>query len=232
LALAVLTVIPAQAEVQLAVTPAQAGVQSAVTPAQAGVQLAVTPAQAGVQSAVTPAQAGVQVSDLKSGAFDPPRIAPELNLVGSDGKPLQIEHYRGKVVALGFGYTHCPEICPTTLSRLAKARESLGAAARDLQVIYVTVDPDRDDAKRLHQFLSSFDTTFIGGTGTAAQLDKVYREYGVTAVKHPGSAPGVYGMEHSSFVYLIDRQGRLRAMVPYGEPPEDVAHDAAVLLKQ
>jgi protein SCO1/2 len=169
---------------------------------------------------------------LKSGAFEPPRMAPELNLSGSDGSALQLARFRGKVVVLGFGFTNCPEVCPTTLSRLAKVRRSLGASGRDLQVIYVTVDPERDDAKRMREFLSSFDATFIGGTGKTAQLAKVYRDYGVTAVKHPGSVPGVYGLEHSSFVYLIDREGRLRAMVPYGERPEDVAHDAALLLAQ
>lgn len=178
--------------------------------------------------------AGVSAADLRlrSGAFEPPRMAPELNLAGSDGKDLKLERYRGKVVALGFGYSSCPEVCPTTLSRLAKVRRSLGDAGRDLQVIYVTVDPERDDAKRLRQFLSSFDATFVGGTGTAAQLTRVYRDYGVTAVKHPGSTPDAYGVEHSAFVYLIDRAGRLRAMVPYGEGPDDVAHDVTLLLRQ
>ena len=169
---------------------------------------------------------------LKSGAFEPPRMAPELNLAGSDGKDLKLERYRGKVVALGFGYSSCPDVCPTTLSRLAKVRRSLGDAGRDLQVIYVTVDPERDDARRLRQFLASFDATFMGATGSPAQLKKVYQQYGVTAVRHAGGAPGVYGIEHSAFVYLIDRAGRLRAMVPYGEGPEDVAHDVALLLEQ
>jgi len=169
---------------------------------------------------------------LKSGAFEPPRMAPELNLTGSDGKELKLERYRGKVVALGFGYTSCPEVCPTTLLRLAKIRKSLGAAGRGLQVIYVTVDPERDDVKRMREFLANFDATFVGATGTKPQLAKVYRDYGVTAVKHAGSTPAVYGVEHSAFVYLIDREGRLRAMVPFGERLEDVAHDAALLLKQ
>ena len=169
---------------------------------------------------------------LKSGAFEPARMAPELNLASSEGKDLKLERYRGKVVALSFGYTNCPEVCPTTLSRLAQVRKSLGASGRDFQVVYVTVDPERDDAKRMREFLASFDATFVGGTGTPAQLAKVYREYGVTAVKHPASIGGTYGVEHSAFVYLIDREGRLRAMVPYGERPEDVAHDAALLLKQ
>ena len=171
--------------------------------------------------------AGAADVRLKSGAFEPPRMAPELSLAGSNGKELKLESYRGKVVVLGFGYTSCPEVCPTTLSRLAKVRKSLGDSGRDLQVVYVTVDPERDNAKRMREFLTSFDPSFVGGTGTAAQLSKVYRDYGVTAVKHPGG-----GVEHSSFVYLIDRQGKLRAMVPFGEKPEDVAHDAALLLKQ
>ena len=169
---------------------------------------------------------------LKSGAFEPPRMAPALSLDGSDGTTLTLDRYKGKVVALGFGYTHCPEICPTTLARLAKARKSLGPAGADFQVVYVTVDPERDDAKRLREFLSGFDATFIGGTGTAEQLARVYKDYGVVAVKHPGRTPDAYGMEHSSFVYLIDREGRIRAMVPYGERPEDVAHDVALLLSK
>ena len=169
---------------------------------------------------------------LKSGTFEPPRTAPAFSLMGSDGKALELERYRGKVVALSFGYTNCPEVCPTTLSRLARVHKRLGDAGRDFRVLYVTVDPERDDAKRMRQFLASFDDTFMGGTGTPAQLAKVYRDYGVTAVKHAGSTPGMYGIEHTTFVYLIDRQGRLRAMVPYGESPEDVAHDAALLLEQ
>jgi protein SCO1 len=123
------------------------------------------------------------------------------------------------VVVVGFGFTHCPEICPTTLSRLAKARKSLGEAGRDLQVVYVTVDPERDSPAQMGTYLANFDATFIGGTGKAAQLDKVYRDYGVIGTRN-----------HSTSVYLIDREGRLRAMVPYGKSAEDIAHDAGLLL--
>ena len=175
---------------------------------------------------------GAAESKLKSGAFDPPRAAPEISLEGSDGGKLQLERFKGKVVVLGFGFTHCPEVCPTTLTKLAKARKSVGAAGRDLQVVYVTVDPERDNPERMRAYLANFDPTFIGGTGTPAQLARVYKDYGVVAEKRTGSTPGVYGVDHSSFVYLIDREGRIRAMVPYGKSAEDIAHDAAILLRK
>lgn len=164
--------------------------------------------------------------------FEPARVAPSFSLTGSDGAPLTLERYRGKVVILGFGFSHCPEICPTTLAKLAKARQRMGAAARDVQVIYVTVDPERDTAEQMRGYLALFDPTFIGGTGTRAQLDAVFKDYGITATKYAGRAPGEYGFEHSTFVYLIDGDGRLRAMAPYGKSAEDIAHDAAILLRK
>ena len=117
---------------------------------------------------------------LRSGAFEPPRMAPDFALRGSDGSELKLSRYRGKVVALGFGYTHCPGVCPTTLAFLAEARKKLGAAGKELQIVYVTVDPERDTADHLKTFLASFDPTFVGATGTAAQLAEVRKEYDVT----------------------------------------------------
>jgi protein SCO1/2 len=168
--------------------------------------------------------------DLKSGTFEPPRVAPAISLQGSDGDDLALDRYRGKVVVLGFGFTHCPEVCPTTLAKLAKARKSLGARARDLQVLYITVDPERDNATRMREYLANFDPTFVGGTGTSAQIAKVEKDYGIVAEKKMSAMPGIYFVDHSSFVYLIDREGRLRAMVPYAKSAEDIAHDAAILL--
>lgn len=167
---------------------------------------------------------------LKAGVFDPPRLAPEFTLEGSDGSPLRLDRYRGKVVVLGFGFTQCPEICPTTLATLAKARKKLGAAGGDVQVVYVTVDPERDTPQRMRAYLGAFDPSFVGGAGTAQALSKVRQEYGILAAKKRGTDPGSYGVDHSSFVYLVDREGRLRAMVPYGRSADDIAHDLAILL--
>ncbi len=167
---------------------------------------------------------------FKAGTFDPPRLAPDFALQGSDGHELQIVRFRGKVVLLAFGYSSCTEVCPVTLATFAAARRKLGAAAADVQVIYVTVDPQRDVPERLRKFLASFDSTFIGGTGTEAQLAAVRKEYGVSARKIPYRDG--YSYTHSSFTYLIDRSGRIRALMPYGHSPDDYANDLTILLKE
>jgi protein SCO1/2 len=174
---------------------------------------------------------------LKAGTFNPPRAAPEITLAGSDGTEFKLSRHRGKVVALGFGYTSCPDVCPTTLAELAQVRKKLGAAAKDFQVVYVTVDPERDTAERLRQYLGAFDASFIGATGTEPQLAEVRKAYGISATRQPvkgsttaGSATA-YTVHHSSFVYFVDREGRLRALVPFGgRSIDDMAHDVRALL--
>ena len=168
---------------------------------------------------------------LRTGIFDPPRQAPEFSLAGSNGAPVKLSSYRGKVVALGFGYTSCPDVCPTTLADLAKARKKLGGAAKDFQVIYVTVDPERDNAALLREYLAAFDPTFLGATGAPAELAQVRKAYGIqTSRTPPRGNPPAYFVHHSSYVYLIDRSGRLRAMMPFGVSVDDIVHDAATLL--
>jgi protein SCO1/2 len=169
---------------------------------------------------------------LTSGEFSPARLAPDFTLQGSNGKPVKLADYRGKVVALGFGFTSCPAVCPTTLAELAAARKQLGSLGKDFQVVYVTVDPERDTAARMHDYLGAFDPTFVGATGTSAQLAAVRQEYGVTAVKTQQGGPGNYGYNHSSFVLLVDRAGKLRALSPYGRKVDDVVHDVRMLLAE
>jgi len=167
---------------------------------------------------------------LKAGVFSPPRAAPAFSLRGSDGKELELDHYRGKVVILGFGFSSCPDVCPTTLATLAQARKQLGAEGDQLQVVYITVDPERDDAERLRTYLRAFDPSFVGGTGTDEQLAAVRKEYGIAASRTAlGSS---YAFNHSSYTYLVDRQGNLRALMPYGQSADDYVHDVKILLKQ
>ncbi|HVF34396.1 MAG TPA: SCO family protein [Candidatus Saccharimonadia bacterium] len=167
--------------------------------------------------------------ELKAGAFSPARIAPDFSLTGSDGSALTLRRFRGKVVLLGFGYTSCPSVCPVTLATLAAAQRKLGAHARDVQVVYVTVDPVRDDAARMKGYLEAFHPDFLGATGTEEALEAVRREYGIAA-KRLATPAGSYEYGHSSFVYLIDREGRLRALMPYGRAAADYVHDAMLLL--
>jgi protein SCO1 len=167
-------------------------------------------------------------ADFKAGVFEPPRSAPDFTLRGSDESELKLSRYRGKVVILGFGFSSCPDVCPVTLAVLADARRKLGADGDDLQIIYVTVDPKRDDAARLKEYLSSFDKTFIGGTGDPEQLKAVRDSYGIFAKERDGGA----GFSHSSYTYLIDREGKLRALMPFGHDSDDYVNDVRILLSQ
>jgi protein SCO1/2 len=167
---------------------------------------------------------------LRAGVFDPARFAPDFQLSGSNGTELRLSQFKGKIVLLGFGFTHCSDVCPVTLAVLASARRGLGEAAKDVQVLYITVDPDRDSVPRMKEYLTAFDQTFIGGTGTAAQLAKVRNEYGIV-VGDKTVTGTVYSIAHSSYVYLIDRKGILRALIPYGSSPDDYIHDLRQLLQ-
>jgi len=175
----------------------------------------------------TPADADVR-PELKAGVFNPPYMAPEFSLDGTKGSDVTLARYRGKVVLLTFGFTNCAAVCPTTLATLAQARSGLGKAAASVQVIYVTVDPERDSVARMRDFLAAFDPSFIGATGTPAALAAVRKKYGVTAIKQ-GSGRD-YAMAHTSSIFLIDRAGKLRALMPFGHDPADFVHDIKFLL--
>ncbi|MQA42124.1 SCO family protein [Rugamonas aquatica] len=169
---------------------------------------------------------------LKAGVFDPPRMAPDFTVRGSDGKELKLSQYRGKLVLLEFGYTSCVDVCPVSLGMLAEARRQMGAQASQLQVIYITVDPERDTPDRMRNYLRAFDPTFIGATGTPQQMARVRQDYGITATKKmiDGSKTD-YTVGHSSYLYFVDRKGSLRALLPFGRTAADVVHDATLLLK-
>jgi len=168
--------------------------------------------------------------ELKAGVFSPARVAPDFTLPASTGRAVTLSQYRGKVVLLSFGYTSCTEVCPITLAVLAQARRQLGPAGADLQVVYVTVDPEHDTAEQMRRYLAHFDPTFVGATGTPAQLAAVRKDYGISATRLP--VPGGYAYAHSSYVYLIDRAGKLSALMPFGHAAEDYVHDVALLLKK
>jgi len=177
------------------------------------------------------ATAAPQAETLKAGVLTPVMAAPALQLTATDGKPLTLERFRGKVVLVAFGFSNCGEVCPITLATLAGARRKLGPeAARDVQVVYVTVDPERDDAAQMRKFLGAFDPTFIGGVGTRAEIDAAQASWGISSVKKM-NPDGSYLIGHSSSIYLVDRAGGLRAVMPYGHPADDFVHDLKILLR-
>lgn len=173
----------------------------------------------------------LHAAELKSGVFDPPRVAPDFSLPSSHGNEFTLSEQQGKLVVLGFGFSHCPSICPTTLANLAQARKLLGDAADQVQVVYVTVDPERDSVERLREYMAHFHSDFMGVTGTPEELAAVRKAYGIIAAKEVHN-DGNYEVHHSSYLYLIDRAGLLRALVPFGKTADDIAHDLQILLQE
>lgn len=170
-----------------------------------------------------------QAEPMRAGAFNPVHDAPAFALEGSDGSEMTLAQYRGKIVLLTFGFTSCAAVCPTTLSTLAQARAGLGEAGDELQVVFVTVDPERDAPEHMRQYLAAFDASFIGATGEPKDLAAVRKDYGVTAVRE-GKGPN-YAMAHTSSIFLIDRAGKLRGVMPFGHRAEDFVHDVTLLLE-
>lgn len=177
------------------------------------------------------ATAGAAQPRLKAGVFDPPRDAPAISMRAADGKPFALQQQRGKVVVLVFGYTACGDVCPVTAAMLASARKQLGARADKLQVVFASVDPERDTPQALSEYLAKFDKSFIGLTGTAQQMEQIRKAYGIMAKSHSlGEGKNDYVISHSTFLYLIDPQGKLRALMPFGHGAADIVHDFEILV--
>ena len=154
----------------------------------------------------------------------------ELQLTDHNGQRRSLADFQGKVVVLFFGYTHCPDVCPTTLGELGITLKRLGADADKVQVLFVTVDPLRDTAAVLAQYVPSFNPSFLGLTGSEAELDKVAKAFKVFYKKQDSSSKGGYTMDHSANTFVIDRQGRLRLLFGFGDGVAPLVHDIQQLL--
>jgi protein SCO1/2 len=163
---------------------------------------------------------------------EPYPVAEEIELTRANGSNFRLSEMRGKVVALFFGYTSCPDVCPTTMAELKLALEQLGNQADQVQVLYITVDPQRDTPARVQEYVNHFHPDFIGLSGSEADLAKIWNQYGVFREIAEGSSAAGYLVNHTSRVTLIDRQGNLRVSFPFGTPVEDVVHDLKLLLKE
>ena len=156
----------------------------------------------------------------------------ELALTGHDGKPRTLADFRGKVVMLFFGYTHCPDICPTTLVDMAEAMKKFGSDAARVQVLFVTLDPERDTPEVLSKYVPAFDSGFLGLSGDAAATQRAAKEFKIFYEKRPGSAPGAYTVDHSAQSYVIDPQGRLRLFVRHDRIAQDLVEDLRTILRE
>src|SRR5207244_10925805 len=148
----------------------------------------------------------------------------DFRLTDHTGKPRTVADFRGKVVVMFFGYTQCPDFCPTTLSELAATMQKLGPEADHVQVLFVTIDPERDTQELLSRYVPAFNPSFVGLYGDASATADVAKEFKVLYQKQPGP-PGSYTMDHSAGTFIFDPQGRLRVYVSYGQGPAVFAHD-------
>ncbi|HEU4327112.1 MAG TPA: SCO family protein [Roseiflexaceae bacterium] len=170
---------------------------------------------------------------FRGSTVQPPDTAPEITLADQDGRPFRLSEQGGRVVVLFFGFGSCPDICPTALADLANARRQLGDDARDIQVAMVTLDPERDSPAALGRYVTRFDPTFLGLSGTPEQLEAAQKAYGVTAIRRdlPGSALK-YTVDHSGYIYVIDRAGRWRSFFHVGSSVEDMVSDLRFLARE
>jgi len=177
-------------------------------------------------AACSPEGPKFKASDVTGSAF-----GREFSLRDPAGKTRTLADFRGKAVVVFFGYTQCPDVCPTTLSTLAETMKLLGPDADRVQVIFITIDPERDTPPLLAEYVPAFDKRFLGLWGNAAETERVAKEFKVIYQKQPGATPTTYTMDHSAGVFLFDPQGRLRLYARHGQSPDVFAHDLRELLR-
>jgi len=154
----------------------------------------------------------------------------DFSLTDHNGKPARLADFRGKAVVLFFGYTQCPDVCPTTLATMRDAVALLGDDAKRVQVLFITVDPARDTPQLLSQYVPAFHPGFLGLYADEKAIAVLARDFKVFYAKQPGSTPGTYSIDHSTGSYVFDPQGRLRLLLRHGETPANIAADLKLLL--
>jgi len=154
----------------------------------------------------------------------------DFHLTDHTGQPRSLADFRGKVVVLFFGYTHCPDVCPTTLGEMAQVMKRLGPEAERVQVLFVTLDPQRDTPLLLAQYVPAFDPRFLGLYGDEATIRKTAADFKVFYQKQAATGEKSYTLDHSANTYVFDPQGRLRLLFGYGADVEQIVHDIKLLL--
>jgi protein SCO1/2 len=151
-------------------------------------------------------------------------------LTDHTGKPRTLADYKGKVVVVFFGYTQCPDVCPTTMAEMAGVMQKLGPQADQVQVLFITLDPERDTQPLLASYVPAFDKRFVGLYGTPEQTAKTAKDFKVFYSKVPGKDPGSYTIDHMAGSYVFDKDGRLRLFIRHGGNADSIVHDIRQLL--
>ena len=156
--------------------------------------------------------------------------ATDFALTDHNGKPRTMADFRGKAVVIFFGYTQCPDVCPTTMTGMAEAMKLLGEDASKVQALFVTVDPERDTPQLLAQYVPVFNPSFLGLYADAQTIARTAQEFRIFYKKQPGSTPSTYTVDHTAGSYVYDPKGRLRLYIKHGEKPEVIAKDLKLLV--
>ncbi len=156
--------------------------------------------------------------------------ARTLSLPDQNGKPRTLDDFKGKVTVVFFGYTQCPDVCPTTMAELAQVKKALGKDGDRVQGVFITVDPERDTPEALKAYMASFDPSFVALRGTADETKATAKEFKVFYAKVPGKVEGSYTMDHTAGSYVLDPKGKVRLFVRYGSPVEALTADLKALL--
>jgi protein SCO1 len=183
------------------------------------------PSTEGTQMILSPTNSAFKNTDLTGLGY-----ASDFALIDHHGNPRTLADFKGKAVLVFFGFMNCPDVCPTTMAEMANVMQQLGPQAEKVQVLFITVDPERDTPELLAKYVPAFDPRFIGLTGDKAAIEKVAKEFKVFYQKVPGKEPGSYSMDHTAGSYVFDPQGRIRLFVRHGQGGEPIAHDLKVLL--
>lgn len=157
--------------------------------------------------------------------------APDFALTNEQGETVHLSDYQEEIVLLYFGYTFCPDVCPTTLSELSKAQRELDDGGEKIQVVMVTVDPERDTPQKLAEYVGHFHPDFVGLSGTKEEIDAAGEGYGIYYEKHEGSEATGYLVDHTARVYVVDPRGNYQLSFSYGTPVEDIVHDLRLLMR-
>ena len=193
---------------------------------------ALTAGLAGCDKLGVAAPAGAPAASFRGADITGATYARMLALPDTRGQPRTLADFSGKVTVVFFGYTQCPDVCPTTMVELAQVKKALGADGARLQVVFVTIDPERDTPEILQSYMASFDPAFVALRGTLEQTQAAAKEFKVFFAKVPGKSPGSYTMDHTAGAFILDAKGRPRLFERYGGGAEPLTADVKALLAE
>jgi protein SCO1/2 len=162
---------------------------------------------------------------------EPYPTAPQVELIKLNGETFRLSDQKGKIVLLFFGYTSCPDVCPTTLAEFKQVMDGLGDKAKSVQVVFISVDPERDTPEKIQNYVDHFNPNFIGLSGSIPELESIWKSYGVFRERVESDSAFGYIINHTARTYLIDADGNLRLSYGFQTPVEDIVNDLKVLLK-